>query len=83
MSWPANVNQYEPIAKLLMVPGTWYQGWLCEKCGLVIALVASGDRPVLEEPDDHFARVRCPHCGTMEQYSWNARGHHEYKPRAP
>jgi len=55
-----------------------YKGWLCtnEDCGLLIApKVPESDRP------RRVLTVKCPHCGTVQDRTWDALVPLRYEPR--
>jgi predicted RNA-binding Zn-ribbon protein involved in translation (DUF1610 family) len=67
-----------------MVPGEPYLGWLCKKCGQVIAIAttASGGKTATEF-DDQLTAIKCPHCADENLYRWSARSELKYTPSNP
>jgi predicted RNA-binding Zn-ribbon protein involved in translation (DUF1610 family) len=65
-----------------LVPDELYPGWLCKKCGQVIAIAvpAAGGKAVAGF-DDQLTAIQCPHCGDENLYRWSARGEHKYAPK--
>ena len=67
-----------------MVPDERYVGWLCKKCGRVIAIadtMPGGKAPA--EFDDPLTAIKCPHCGEEDLYRWSARSEQQYIPKNP
>ncbi|MGO9949870.1 MAG: hypothetical protein ACLPWG_23885 [Steroidobacteraceae bacterium] len=67
-----------------MVPGELYVGWLCKKCGQVIAIsaaIAGGKVPA--ELEDQLTAIKCPHCGDEDLYRWSTRSEQRYTPKSP
>jgi predicted RNA-binding Zn-ribbon protein involved in translation (DUF1610 family) len=65
-----------------MVSGEVYVGWLCKKCGQVIAITATapGGKTV-SDFDDQLTALKCPHCGDENLYRWSARSEQKYMPK--
>jgi predicted RNA-binding Zn-ribbon protein involved in translation (DUF1610 family) len=60
-----------------MAPGENYSGWLCKKCGGVIAIaVTPPAAKALTEFDDQLTAIKCPHCGDENLYRWSSRSEH-------
>jgi predicted RNA-binding Zn-ribbon protein involved in translation (DUF1610 family) len=67
-----------------MLPAELYIGWLCKKCGQVIAIAAAvAGGKVSAELEDQLTAIKCPHCGDEDLYRWSARGEHRYAPKSP
>jgi predicted RNA-binding Zn-ribbon protein involved in translation (DUF1610 family) len=64
-----------------MVSGELYIGWLCKKCGQVIAIsaTAAGGK-VSAELEDQLTAIKCPHCGDEDLYRWSTRSEQRYTP---
>ena len=62
-----------------MKPGELYVGWLCKKCGLVVAIAATVPGAKAQtEFEDPLTAIKCPHCGDEDLYRWNARSELKY-----
>jgi predicted RNA-binding Zn-ribbon protein involved in translation (DUF1610 family) len=62
-----------------MVPDEIYVGWLCKKCGQVIAITATATGgKTSTDFDDQLTAIKCPHCGDENLYRWSARGEQKY-----
>jgi predicted RNA-binding Zn-ribbon protein involved in translation (DUF1610 family) len=67
-----------------MVPGELYVGWLCKRCGQVIAIsAAAAGGKVSAELDDQLTAIKCPHCADEDLYRWSTRSEQRYAPKAP
>jgi predicted RNA-binding Zn-ribbon protein involved in translation (DUF1610 family) len=67
-----------------MVPDERYVGWLCKKCGRVIAIaVTPPAAKALTDLDDQLTAIKCPHCGDEDLYRWSARSEQQYTPKNP
>jgi predicted RNA-binding Zn-ribbon protein involved in translation (DUF1610 family) len=65
-----------------MQPGELYVGWLCKKCGLVIAIAATAPGAKAQtEFEDPLNAIKCPHCGDEDLYRRNARSELKYTPK--
>jgi predicted RNA-binding Zn-ribbon protein involved in translation (DUF1610 family) len=65
-----------------MVPDELYVGWLCKKCGGVIAIaVTPPGAKALTDFDDQLTAIKCPHCGDEDLYRWSARSEQKYTPK--
>jgi predicted RNA-binding Zn-ribbon protein involved in translation (DUF1610 family) len=66
-----------------MAPGESYVGWLCKKCGQVIAIAAisPGGKP-LTDFEDQLTAIKCPHCADENLYRWSARSEQKYMPKS-
>lgn len=65
-----------------MVPEQLYVGWLCKKCGGVIAIaVTPPAAKALTDFDDQLTAIKCPHCGDEDLYRWSARSEQKYTPK--
>jgi len=62
-----------------MVSGDLYVGWLCKKCGGVIAIAATPPgAKALTDFDDQLTAIKCPHCADEDLYRWSARSELKY-----
>lgn len=62
-----------------MVSGDLYSGWLCKKCGGVIAIAATPPgAKALTDFDDQLTAITCPHCRDEDLYRWSARSEQKY-----
>jgi predicted RNA-binding Zn-ribbon protein involved in translation (DUF1610 family) len=66
-----------------MVSEQLYVGWVCKKCGQVIAI--AGTPPgakALTDFDDQLTAIKCPHCGDEDLYRWSARSEQKFTPKS-
>jgi predicted RNA-binding Zn-ribbon protein involved in translation (DUF1610 family) len=67
-----------------MAPGELYVGWLCKKCGGVIAIAATPPAAkALTDFDDQLTAIKCPHCADEDLYRWSARSEQRHMPKSP
>jgi predicted RNA-binding Zn-ribbon protein involved in translation (DUF1610 family) len=66
-----------------MVPGEPYLGWLCKKCGQVIAIATTvSGAKTLTDFDDQLTAIKCPHCADENLYRWSARSELKHTPKS-
>jgi predicted RNA-binding Zn-ribbon protein involved in translation (DUF1610 family) len=67
-----------------MVADERYVGWLCKKCGGLIAIAATPPAAkALTDLDDQLTAIKCLHCGDEDLYRWSARSEQTYTPKRP
>ena len=81
---PAPLRHVDVLPPHRMAPGEIYTGWLCKKCGGLIAVaVTPPAAKALTNFDDQLTAIKCPHCGDEDLYRWSARSEHAYAPNSP
>jgi predicted RNA-binding Zn-ribbon protein involved in translation (DUF1610 family) len=65
-----------------MVADERYMGWLCKKCGGLIAIATTPPAAkALTDLDDQLTAIKCLHCGDEDLYRWSARSEQTYTPK--